>query len=308
MPPSLEDPRRKYERARTHYEPLTREIEAFEQSHPYRIRCEVDKDQGKYTFYVNDLAATGMDWGVRMGDLVHNLRSALDHLAVQLVALCTGQDPAAVEHVDFPIYSSPGDFVGWRSSLLGGAKQPKAPVPLLPGYLARLEELQPYNAGDPSIWGYDHIGFVILPGMLERISKLDNVDKHRVIHSTWHGVELFPRKDHLPELPSGFIELGMSRKMEPLVEDAEVGSWSFKPPLPSDWQPDEMQMKRAFPLQVCFDDPSLIKGVREILTWCVVAVDGVLQLFEPVFAGKLEPPLPVTSILRSHAAPRSPYV
>ena len=171
---------------------------------------------------------------------------------------------------------------------------------MLPGYLARLEELQPYNAWDPSIWGRDNTGYVRLPGMLQRVSTLDNIDKHRAIHATWHGVELFPATSHFPQFPTGFVRTGSSTTTEPLVEDAPVGSWNFQPPLPTDWQPDEMQMKRAFPLQVCFDDPSLVKGVCEILAGCFSAVAEVLNIFGPVFGPKMEAPLPVVSVLTAH--------
>jgi len=298
---SLKDPWRKFERAWAHYEPLDKEIEAFEQSHPYRVRCEVNKKTSQYSFYVNDLAPVGDDWGLRIGDTVHNLRSSLDHLAVLLVAQCTGEDPSTIDYVDFPVFDKPEKFSSWRSKLLGGTGRPRTPVPLLHGYLTRLEELQPYNAWDPSIWGAANTGFVILPSMLERLSNFDNIDKHRSIHPTWHQVEWVPGRFQLPKFPDGFVLIGSSSSTEPLVEDAQVGGWLFRSPLPLEWQPAQVEMKSAFPLQVCLNDPSLVKGVREVLGNCFQAVAGVLNLFEPVFAGTLAPPLPVLSLLPTYA-------
>lgn len=296
---TLEGPWRKYQWAEQHYEPLWREIEAFEQSHAYRIRCDIDEQVGQYSFYVGGLQPVNNEWGLQVGDIVHHLRTALDYLAVQLVALCTGNPSDTLDFVDFPICSAPGSFIDWRNRLIAAAKKRDLPTPLLGGYLTRLEELQPYNAGDPSIWGSENMGWATVPAILEHLGKLDNADKHRGIHPTWHGVDWLPSTARLPRFPDGFREMGTEIVNNALDENAYVGHWRFVTPLPSKWEPGQMEMKRAFPLQVCVGYLPLLQNVREVLSGCFVAVADVLHIFEPVFGEHGAPPLAVTTTLRA---------
>ena len=118
MTPSLEDPWRKYKWAEDHSEPFWNEIQTFEQTNPYTIRCEVNADTGEYVFYIEELPEVVPDWGMTIGDIVHNLRSTLDHLAVLLVALCIGQDPVEIDFVQFPVYDESGGSSGIGAPVL----------------------------------------------------------------------------------------------------------------------------------------------------------------------------------------------
>jgi hypothetical protein len=304
VPLSLNGPRAKHVRAHACYDILCREIESVESARPYNIRCEVDEQVGRYDFYVNGLTSTDAVWGLQIGDIVHNLRCALDHLAVLLVALCTQQDPATIDFVQFPICESPDRFKDWLSRLRADAKKRHLDEPLLLGYRTRLEELQPYSAWDPSIWGSENTGFVTLASSLQRIADLDNIDKHRVIHATWYGVKPFISPDKHVVFPDGFTFTGAGTCPDPQAEDTKVGSWTFAVPLPTSWIPEQGDMKACFPLQVCIEDPSIVHGVRHILCDCLFAVQGVLDIFDPVFVEygvKIDPPLPLTSLLVTHS-------
>jgi len=100
-------PWQKYLRAEHHFEGLWREIEIFEQTHSYSITCEVDAQAGAYDFYVKGLQPVDPSWGLQLGDVVHNLRSALDHLVVLLIGLCTGKPHSEIDFGDFPIFGAP---------------------------------------------------------------------------------------------------------------------------------------------------------------------------------------------------------
>jgi hypothetical protein len=146
--PSLDDAFDKLSRAKHHFETLRREIVPLEQRDTYTIGFEVDADAGKYTFYVHGLDATPKpDWGLVVGDCLHNARTALDYLAVRLIALVTFQDPRFIEAIQFPIYDDPGKF---KSSAPVAEMRKHASFS---GYLARIEELQPFNRGNASLWG-----------------------------------------------------------------------------------------------------------------------------------------------------------
>lgn len=307
--PSLKDAFDKLDRAKEHLKTLRREIEPVEQRDTHTIGFEVDADAGKYTFYVRDLEPLpDNDWGLVIGDCLHNARTALDYLMVRLVALVTQQSPRDIDSVRFPIYDSPKQFAGAVGEL--------RKHPAFSGYLARIEELQPHNLGNPSVWGTRQLLLPwlspgetklqqvpvmhSLPTALNRLSLLDNLDKHRVIHAAWLAVELNFMDDQLePTLrpPPGFeLKGGTIACLGPLEDGAEVGSMEFRTPLPCDWEPEQVDMKRQFSLRVSlYDERPFAAGVLEVLPSCLWGVEAVLSLFEPVFSD-LQPPLPVTAI------------
>jgi len=95
-----------------------------------------------------------------IGDCVHNIRQALDHLAYRLAVVVRGSDPPPnADKTAFPICSSRKFFDGGLPDRIGPRKA-------MPGGLyATLEGLQPYHGGDRQLLGVLH--------------HLDNTDKHR---------------------------------------------------------------------------------------------------------------------------------
>src|SRR3954452_21619359 len=109
---SLDDAFDKLRWAEHHLETLRSEIEPFEQRDAHTISFEVDADAGKYTFYIHDLEEPESgDWGLIVGDCLHNARTALDYLMVRLFSLVTDDDPRLIENVQFPITDDPEGFL-----------------------------------------------------------------------------------------------------------------------------------------------------------------------------------------------------
>ena len=279
--------------AKHHFDCLRHQIEPFEQRDAHRITLEVNADAGEYVFYVHNLEEPDPDWGLLIGDCLHNARTALDYLMVRLWALAANKVPKDIGGIAFPIYDSPARFAGAPT-----VTEVRKCLPF-GGYLARIEELQTYNIGNVSIWGAGDGKPLIhgLPTALQRLSRLDNMDKHRVVHATWARVDFLRGLDgvHAIELPPGFVTTAGSVEAGPLKDGAEIGRWNFVPPLPQQWQPSEVEMQRSFPLHVAIDDGSPFYGVLEVLDMCLWGVESVLAIFAPVFDG-LQPPLPVTAI------------
>jgi hypothetical protein len=285
--PSLEDIQAKVGWAWHHFDALQDEIIAFEEANPKSYSAHINADTGEYVFHVHGLNPVKDSWGLRIGDVLHNARTALDYLMVRLVAFVTGQEPRDIGMLTFPIYSDPDKFTGAVSQVVK--------EPLFSGYLARIKELQPFNNGNPSIWGSRWGGDPVvspLPQALDRLARLDNLDKHRVIHATWLGVAWQPPS--APKGPSDFKLVNHTLNTDPLKDDAEIARWRFATPLPREWIPTQVEMKDYFPVEVAFDEPVPLKGVQELLPFCLWAVEMVIRLFEPVFQGA--PPLPVTSV------------
>jgi hypothetical protein len=292
VPVTLDDAWDKLRWAKHHFEILRPQIESFEQRDSHTFSYEVDPQEGQYTFYVHGLEPVDPDWGLIIGDCLHNARTALDYLMVRLEAWVTGTDPADLHTIGFPIIEDPQDF----ASKVGKLKKD----PALGPYITRIEELQPFNNGHPAIWGTVRYGDTqttklrLLPGALQRLSILDNLDKHRVVHAAWLGGVFHAHP--FPGVPDDFVSQGANHGMGPFEDGAEVGSLRFKTPLPREWQPSQVDMQRHFRLQVSFAKPLAVNGVLEVLPFCLWGAETVLRLFDPVFSHG-QPPLPAVAAL-----------
>jgi hypothetical protein len=309
--PSLDDALDRLRWAKKHFETIRGQVEPFEQRDTHTISFEVNPDAGEYVFYVHGLEPVDPDWGLMIGDCIHSARAALDYLMVRLWALVTSEDVRNIERVGFPIIvpripdpiesedQVESAFEAARNEFVSTTgKYRKRPV--FSGYLARIEQLQPFNQGNVSIWGTNPHGAPLmhaLPSALQRLSTLDNVAKHRAIHAAWIGLKTHAVFVGPPGLtpPPDFKSMGSSYTGNALENGAEIARLHFVPPLPGEWNPSEVDMKRHFPLQVAFTEPGLFNGVLEVLSLCLWGVEAVLAIFEPVFTS-LQPPLPVTAI------------
>lgn len=156
---------RKLVRAERHLADLKYAVEARFDPNKYRFELNRDTQTQHHILTAHDLPELDPEWGPVIGDCLFNLRSALDHLAWQLVLL-DGGTPG--EQTQFPIRPSPFDKNG---QLLAPNLQPSIRNPNI---LKALEEVQPYRGpeGEP-------VPFTISP--LWRLSRLNNIDKHRLL-------------------------------------------------------------------------------------------------------------------------------
>ncbi len=166
-----------------HYETLRPEIEAFRDRDDHRITVDINTDTGEYVFRVFDLLTPRPEWGLQIGDCLHNARSALDYLMVRLYAVGTGEDPRDIETIQFPVCDSQAKFDNTRT--VKEFRKCRA----LGCYLTLIEELQPFNEHNPAIWSESDPltpsgRHAPLPLALSKLSRWDNIDKHRVIHAT----------------------------------------------------------------------------------------------------------------------------
>src|SRR5690349_1920178 len=103
----LSEIRLKVERAIKHIDDLAAVCKAFINSTPYTLDRETEPKTGYYHFSVTNVQAPPPDVGLIAGDAIHNLRSALDHLACQLV-LANGNVPS--RQTCFPIFDSESKY------------------------------------------------------------------------------------------------------------------------------------------------------------------------------------------------------
>jgi hypothetical protein len=145
-----------------HADALYRESQAFTEGNAGRIAHDIEAHSSDHVFWL-DLAKEPplREWGLIAGDVLHNLRSALDCLAWQLARInYRGEPPESEAHrINFPIRTKSEDF---------------ASAAVLPHvtdtHRMMLGNVQPYRRG------YEP---------LARLAVLSNRDKHRVIQPTF---------------------------------------------------------------------------------------------------------------------------
>jgi hypothetical protein len=159
LPSPLDGPILKVERART----LIKELRAREDMFRRDVRFEIVPDDKQdehskfiYRLHVDHLPELGFDWGITIGEVAHDLRSALDNLTWQLALLNT---PAPGNWTQFPIFDAAAGFKKRRSTYVGS---------LSTAHQKALEKLQPYQPDSPNC--------------LPLLAKLNDADKHRTIH------------------------------------------------------------------------------------------------------------------------------
>ena len=104
----LDGPRHKLGRAQSQLEQLDAEMARFLRRDAYEITQRFEPDTGRCTLSFVVKHRPPLSWSVTIGEIAHNLRSALDHLACQLFLKAGGADCDATK---FPILGSDSDIV-----------------------------------------------------------------------------------------------------------------------------------------------------------------------------------------------------
>lgn len=143
----------KVQRGSFHLQELQRDFESRVDQRQYIFLPEKQNDGMEYLYRAEHPPSVDPEWSDMIGDCVHNFRSALDHIAWQLV-IANGGTPG--RETSFPILSAPPS----KTLKIAGGIGPAA--------LKVIEAVQPYNGTDAG----EH---------LKLLSDLDIFDKHREI-------------------------------------------------------------------------------------------------------------------------------
>lgn len=269
----------KYRWAESLIAKLEDEVRDWERVHSYRVEVSTNDDCTEYVFTVHDLSEPPAHWSFMLGDILHNLRSCLDHLVYQLATSAHGEPlPHDVgKRTMFPIYRNMHSFRSNRSNRIGMLREADQ---------ERIEQLQPYNFGsENSTWEEYYRETALHLGNLEA---LEVINKHRRIHMTCLAVD--PMMAASPRVGSGF---NASFPMTPLEEGSVLCRWSFHEPLPP--LPSDTNLSSLFPLELGVDegDEAWATPVGGFLKDSTRAVAEVLRLFEPSVRHGARPlPLP----------------
>jgi hypothetical protein len=180
--PSLEGCREKWARGTTLLQHVVDEASDYSEAEPkpYEIAGSWDANRKQYVF--TGETTQPMDkavmWSVILGDAVHNLRSALDHLVWQLVLLDTGKDGTTDNQ--FPI-ASHGDLYWGKAKNNGPSLRERRLKGVSKEHKRIIDRVQPYRTN--------------APGKLESLEALrdmSNHDKHRLLHTVMFAVDIQP--------------------------------------------------------------------------------------------------------------------
>jgi hypothetical protein len=148
----------KIDRAKKHCRELEAEIKRFNKGDSYALVDDTHPETGKPIYRFRFLRPIPEDWGGYVGDVIHNLRAALDNLAT---ASALHYDPtigrAALKDVYFPIGATKEAF---EPRLQTDLKRASARTRQI------VKRLKPYKGGADAFW---------------RLHQLDILDKHTAL-------------------------------------------------------------------------------------------------------------------------------
>ncbi|HEY5110759.1 MAG TPA: hypothetical protein VII67_00330, partial [Acidimicrobiales bacterium] len=192
------------------------------------------------------------------GEVLQSLRSALDHLAYQLVQVGTGQ-PGPFSYVYFPIFDSAQEYESGKMRKIKGMRQEA---------IDAIDAIKPYKGGNDTLWQLDHLNIVDKHRLLVTVgSKLGAVDVGQVLMRGW--APAFPEKSDFS------LFLAPADSLFPL----KAGDVLFTD-LP-DAEPNEDQ---KFSFDIAISEPGIIEGepLVETLHQMVDLVDHLVPIFRPL--------------------------
>ncbi len=155
----------KIKRASGQVTALSADIEKFCDGIIKEIAPEIDNNTGEQKWvYRGATPEAPIEWSIRAGEILYNLRSALDHLVWQLV-LVNGNTPTKANQ--FPIVDEERK---WQSN-----QTPKSVKGVAKNDIGIIRSLQPFNPSGCGQFINDTSGFA-------HLRELCNIDKHRHIN------------------------------------------------------------------------------------------------------------------------------
>jgi hypothetical protein len=154
----------KLARAQEHLRAINAEIDEFRKVDAYTITLEANDDRRQIAAKLVVLRNLPPEWGILVGDCVHDLRGVLDHLAFALPR-AAGTDSEWEDTSQFPICDAASGFASVKGRYLLGVDQT---------IVEAVQRLQPYyGRNSPEGQG------------LWYLRELSNLDKHRLSPVVW---------------------------------------------------------------------------------------------------------------------------
>ncbi len=248
----------KIDRAKQHLGELQIEISAFFASNPYRIGTRRDSQTKRLVYYLTDVASVPDKIALISGDVIQNLRSALDHLAYDLF-ISENKGTVSSKHIYFPIEKDLQTYEKEKVRKTKGISGKK---------LKLIDSIQPYKGGNDTLW---------------TIAMLNNIDKHRLlitVGSTFGSVDIgslmiaqmkkLMKDNDIPDMP---LFIRPADNLFPL----KPGDVLFVDSLDA-----EPNLKMQFRFEVVLNEKSIIEGkpVTTVLESMIKEVEQLSHIFK----------------------------
>lgn len=228
MPGSLLDVRAKLGQAERHFKVAARLIRHF-----VRNECGARAEQSRETGLTNvviNLPKPPTIVNLLVGDCIHNMRAALDHLVYEVIGRNPDRPPGAPDDkTQFPICDT---SQGFQRQLERGRMR-GAPA----GAIEEIKALQPYNRRNATPDHTQHVLWVL--------NRLENIDKHRRLALT-AGVAF----QSYMEITDGRGGESTVLAHETLHDGAVI--WNYRTPQPGE---PEIEVKGHILAFVAFNEP-----------------------------------------------------
>lgn len=254
MPEHLDGAWAKVFRAQEHLAALASEVESYFASRPYTLEGTFDPTTSDWVVRIRVTTSPPIRLGTIIGDVVHNQRSALDHLVYELARVATGKDrPRGTQ---FPIIATAA--AEYRRSGLRGVAMLHPPV----RKVVRL--LQPYQRAEPA----EH--------PLTLLNRFSNADKHRLLVPTIGYVGGASYRFEMREGVTGI------ESIQPSFGTLDDGEEVVRVRIVADSAAPDMRVGGDFAFDIAFRDAevSVVGALAEIL----FEVASILNWFTPLFA------------------------
>jgi len=251
----------KIERAEQHIQDLNAAIDTFFLGKPYEVGTKSDPQTRELIYYMVRVENVPLSIAAICGDALQNLRTALDHLASQLVSTAGGGERS--DSAAFPIGASAKKYKAMVARKVEGMGQRAKNA---------IDAVEPYEGGKGDV--------------LWRLHALNNIDKHRLLltvastydfHSItpsgrehfrtiWHGSH---GDEPFPAMREVFVAPG--KRIFPLKAGDEI----LRVP------EAEINEDMKFLVDVAFNESGIVEGksVLETLQGMANAVNNLLSDF-----------------------------
>jgi hypothetical protein len=256
---------RRIERAKEQRRDLEVEMRAWAKNGAYKVASQFNQQTGYTEFYVAELSDITPLTHSLIGEMIHTLRTALDHLVYQLFLVSRTDPLDEGDRIEFPIYD---DSKTTESKAFRPIKTLRKEI------IEAIRQVNPCKTGQPLLWV---------------LHRLDIVDKHRRIvtsHLVNHSVYTREAMQQLL-IDRGFSDMtamvGLKNAFYTTPKTgkkAQVGDIVFT--APSDTS-EKMKQKLQFTFDVAFDEPQIIEGksVIETIDVMIKSVENLISSFEP---------------------------
>lgn len=259
--------RAKIDRGQHHFNAINAALKAVLSAGPKAETVLLDTQHERHHLVFTIPKATPIDPALPLiiGDCIHNLRSALDHLVYQL-ALRNGASPVDAEKTFFPICLTEVEFDKKVKKLLKPFISDAA--------FAEIKKSQPYSAYD-----------VPVEADIWVLHKLSIIDKHRLLIVAG---QQFAVTEFTVTVPTGeqFHEVISDPQWKPMEDGAEIIRFDLSKAIAA---PGEMQVKVNTMTSVQFTNMGPLfdnVGVRDALNQLIGIVKATVRDFGQQFFGE----------------------